>query len=276
MALMGKNLRDLRSLGWRALFERTQLQFAGGQTTARFEITLEAHVDNTIPVNPTDVAAFPPLDLDPNDDLGPNLAFSKFTRSAKASVILEMLRSGTYHGKTCALILLKVSFLYHDDSRLQNATIKVTVSAPTGTNQTPPSFAHIAPKTEVGDKTPVQHTKIRQRGIGFTIAAPVASIGANVSASTTRETTYTTYTAKHITCSSDRLIQDCAEFIFEEDREVKAGIRTSLVVGLITILPLASMLLKVGVLISSVTWFRGFEEISVAQIRRHHLTWLRT
>jgi hypothetical protein len=191
--------------------------------------------------NPTraNVAVFPPLDLVPSDDLGPNLAFATFPGYAKASVTLEMLRSGTYGGKTCALILVKVSFLYTKDSRLQNATIKVTVSAPTGTNQAPrppPSLARIAPETARGPQTQVQRSSTRQRGLGLTTTT---SAPMGVSGSASYDTTYTTYTSTRITsmitCSGDPSIQDRAEFIFQENPMGKAGIPTSLVAGLIVL-----------------------------------------
>ena len=40
MYVMGKNLRELGSLRWRPLCERTPLQLAGGQTTAQFDHVL--------------------------------------------------------------------------------------------------------------------------------------------------------------------------------------------------------------------------------------------
>ena len=202
---------------------------------------LDAQVGNTMVDNnlsDSNVVSFPPLDFFLTDDLGQHLASKKFASSAKASVTVEILRSGTYNGSTCALILLKVSFLYTKDSRLRGATLKVTVSAPSGSKQVP-SFARIAPEFARGPETVVQHSQSRQSGLGLATAT-VFPVSFNASGGVTHTTTYSTSTFVHIasmiTDSSDELIQDLAEFIFVEDSTNQSGIPNTLVAGLIVLL----------------------------------------
>jgi hypothetical protein len=203
----------------------------GGKTV------LGAGGDDTISVTPT-INSFPSLELHPTDELGDYLASKEFATPAKASITLEMLRSGTYKGHPCALILLDVSFFFDKGSRLQSATVKVTFSGSTGTKQSP-SLACIAPRQARGAETHIQHNEAQQYGGGLTTPAPAAL---NISGNVTRGTTYSTSAFTRITSVitfSDRRhksIQNRAEFIIEENAKAKLGIPSIFRAGLIVLL----------------------------------------